>query len=155
METSEELQVSNYGIGGHYEPHFDFARREETNAFASLGTGNRIATLLMYASDVELGGATVFPRLGIALWPEKGAAAFWYNLYANGEGDDMTRHAACPVLAGTKWVSNFWIHERGQEFTRPCATDPFQWDSVLYGALSDTKFLSYIQEYSTESRAGL
>ena len=52
METSEELQVSNYGIGGHYEPHFDFARREETNAFASLGTGNRIATLLMYASDL-------------------------------------------------------------------------------------------------------
>lgn len=26
MDTSEELQVSNYGMGGHYEPHFDFAR---------------------------------------------------------------------------------------------------------------------------------
>ena len=36
------------------------------------------------------------------------------------------RHAACPVLAGNKWVSNFWIHERGQEFTRPCSTDPFE-----------------------------
>jgi len=125
METSEELQVSNYGIGGHYEPHFDFARREEKNAFASLGTGNRIATLLMYVSDVEQGGATVFPHLGISLWPKQGSAVFWFNLHQNGEGDDMTRHAACPVLAGTKWVSNFWIHERGQEFARPCSIDPF------------------------------
>lgn len=125
METSEELQVSNYGIGGHYEPHFDFARREEKNAFASLGTGNRIATLLIYESDVEQGGATVFPHLGLALWPKKGTAAFWYNLFQNGEGDELTRHAACPVLSGTKWVSNFWIHERGQEESRPCSTDPF------------------------------
>jgi prolyl 4-hydroxylase len=61
METSEELQVSNYGIGGHYEPHFDYARKEEENAFKELGTGNRIATWLFYESDVELGGATVFP----------------------------------------------------------------------------------------------
>jgi len=124
METSEELQISNYGIGGHYEPHFDFARREEKNAFASLGTGNRIATWLFYLSDVDMGGATVFPDLGITLWPRQGSAVFWYNLYQNGEGDVRTRHAACPVLAGTKWVSNFWIHERGQEFTRPCSKSP-------------------------------
>ncbi|XP_073993676.1 prolyl 4-hydroxylase subunit alpha-1 isoform X2 [Rhodnius prolixus] len=122
--TSEELQVVNYGIGGHYEPHFDFARREETNAFKSLGTGNRIATILFYMSDVLQGGATVFPSLKLALWPEKGTAAFWLNLHSDGEGDKSTWHAACPVLAGSKWVSNKWLHERGQEFHRPCGLRP-------------------------------
>ena len=26
MNTAEELQVSNYGMGGYYEPHFDFVQ---------------------------------------------------------------------------------------------------------------------------------
>jgi prolyl 4-hydroxylase len=96
VETAEELQVVNYGLGGHYEPHFDFARRDEKDAFKSLGTGNRIATYLIYMTDVEGGGATVFPTLGLTLYPVKGAAAFWYNLLEDGTGDITTRHAACP-----------------------------------------------------------
>jgi len=95
-------------------------------------------------SDVEQGGATVFTSLHTALFPKRGTAAFWMNLHRDGEGDVRTRHAACPVLTGTKWgrysasnrisyhtiyfvsynpVSNKWIHERGQEFRRPCALD--------------------------------
>ncbi|EFX85916.1 hypothetical protein DAPPUDRAFT_45616 [Daphnia pulex] len=120
MSTAEDLQVVNYGIGGHYEPHFDYARTETTEAFKELGWGNRIATWLFYMSDVEAGGATVFPPTGAAVWPRKGSAAFWYNLYPNGKGNELTRHAACPVLSGSKWVSNRWIHEHRQEFRRPC-----------------------------------
>uniref|UniRef100_A0A672RS27 procollagen-proline 4-dioxygenase n=1 Tax=Sinocyclocheilus grahami TaxID=75366 RepID=A0A672RS27_SINGR len=120
MDTAEELQVANYGVGGQYEPHFDFGRKDEPDAFKELGTGNRIATWLFYMSDVSAGGATVFPDVGAAVWPKKGTAVFWYNLFASGEGDYSTRHAACPVLVGNKWVSNKWIHERGQEFRRPC-----------------------------------
>ncbi|XP_072368739.1 prolyl 4-hydroxylase subunit alpha-2-like isoform X2 [Scyliorhinus torazame] len=140
METAELLQVANYGVGGQYEPHFDFSRRpfdsslatlgnrlatflnykEEPDAFRELGTGNRLATMLNYMSDVPAGGATVFPDFGAAIYPKKGTAVFWYNLFKSGEGDYRTRHAACPVLVGSKWVSNKWIHERGQEFKRPC-----------------------------------
>nr|CDJ87150.1 Prolyl 4-hydroxylase alpha-subunit and Tetratricopeptide TPR2 and Oxoglutarate iron-dependent oxygenase domain containing protein [Haemonchus contortus] len=121
--TSEDLQVANYGLGGHYDPHFDFARKEEKNAFKTLNTGNRLATVLYYMTKPELGGATVFNHLGTAVFPSKFDALFWYNLMRSGEGDMRTRHAACPVLLGVKWVSNKWIHERGQEFTRPCGLD--------------------------------
>ncbi|KAJ8266831.1 hypothetical protein GJAV_G00135170 [Gymnothorax javanicus] len=140
VDTAELLQVANYGVGGQYEPHFDFSRRpfdsnlmtdgnrlatylhykDEPDAFKTLGTGNRVATFLNYMSDVEAGGATVFPDFGAAIKPRKGTAVFWYNLFRSGQGDYRTRHAACPVLVGSKWVSNKWIHERGQEFRRPC-----------------------------------
>eukprot|EP00079_Xenopus_tropicalis_P033765 XP_017947536.1 PREDICTED: prolyl 4-hydroxylase subunit alpha-2 isoform X3 [Xenopus tropicalis] len=140
VDTAELLQVANYGMGGQYEPHFDFSRRpfdsnlktdgnrlatflnykDEPDVFKRLGTGNRVATFLNYMSDVEAGGATVFPDFGAAIWPKKGTAVFWYNLFRSGEGDYRTRHAACPVLVGSKWVSNKWFHERGQEFLRPC-----------------------------------
>ncbi|XP_037638399.1 prolyl 4-hydroxylase subunit alpha-1b isoform X3 [Sebastes umbrosus] len=121
MDTAEELQIANYGVGGQYEPHFDFGRKDEPDAFKELGTGNRIATWLFYMTDVAAGGATVFPDVGAAVWPQKGTAVFWYNLFPSGEGDYSTRHAACPVLVGNKWVSNKWIHERGQEWRRPCS----------------------------------
>ncbi|XP_066197902.1 prolyl 4-hydroxylase subunit alpha-2 isoform X1 [Saccopteryx leptura] len=122
VKTAELLQVANYGMGGQYEPHFDFSRNDEQDVFKHLGTGNRVATFLNYMSDVEAGGATVFPDLGAAIRPKKGTAVFWYNLLRSGEGDYRTRHAACPVLVGCKWVSNKWFHERGQEFLRPCGS---------------------------------
>nr|XP_045008332.1 prolyl 4-hydroxylase subunit alpha-2 isoform X4 [Jaculus jaculus] len=120
MQHITGLTVANYGMGGQYEPHFDFSRRPFDSGLKT--EGNRLATFLNYMSDVEAGGATVFPDLGAAIWPKKGTAVFWYNLLRSGEGDYRTRHAACPVLVGCKWVSNKWFHERGQEFLRPCGS---------------------------------
>jgi len=54
-------------------------------------------------SDVDAGGYTVFTEIGLKVPPVKGGAAFWWNLKKNGSGDFNTRHAGCPVLAGSKW----------------------------------------------------
>lgn len=126
----ELMQVANYGMGGHYTPHYDYLivdrpenERDQVEE-RELYAGDRTATVMFYLKDVIRGGSTVFPRLGVHLKPELGAAAFWYNLYKNGEGIIETVHGACPVLMGEKWVANFWIRERGQFSKRRCSLNP-------------------------------
>ena len=82
-------------------------------------------------SQPELGAATVFTELKQTNWPKKNDALFWYNLLRSGEGDLRTRHAACPVLLGVKWVSNKWIHEKSQEFRRPCGLKPSTYERYV------------------------
>lgn len=125
VESAEDLQVLNYGIGGHYEPHYDFARKDEETSFYEY-QGNRVATAVFYLNDVDAGGYTVFNLLNLGQPAHKGSCLLWYNLMLNGEGDFRTRHAGCPVLVGTKWVANKWFHTGGQEFMRRCSLDPEQ-----------------------------
>ncbi|XP_030556487.1 prolyl 4-hydroxylase subunit alpha-1 [Drosophila novamexicana] len=117
MTYCEQLQVANYGVGGHYEPHWDFFRDSRHYPAAE---GNRIATAIFYLSDVEQGGATAFPFLNFAVRPQLGNILFWYNLHRSSDMDFRTKHAGCPVLKGSKWIANIWIHEATQTFARPC-----------------------------------
>jgi prolyl 4-hydroxylase len=66
----------------------------------------------MYLSDVDAGGGTDFPDLGITVMPKKGRALLWPSVYdAQPMKDDArTRHQALPVEAGTKFAANGWIH---------------------------------------------
>ena len=129
----EMLQVVSYGIGGLYEPHRDAfglnsinatgsALQTELRRFGAEGRGDRIATLIYYLEEIkqENGGGTVFPDLGIAAFPTKGSALFWFNLDKNGMMYQESIHAGCPVLYGSKWISNHWFRENAQMLKRPC-----------------------------------
>ena len=65
---------------------------------------------MIYLSDVVEGGFTAFTDLDLAVRPQLGSALVWYNLFANGTGDERTRHGGCPVLIGNKKIANKWIH---------------------------------------------
>ena len=49
-----------------------------------------------------------------------GAAAFWYDLLSDGIRDQMTLHAGCPILKGTKWILNKWIYMYDNFQNFPC-----------------------------------
>ena len=63
MERAEDVQFSNYGIGGQYEPHFDHATKDDAGQFDE-ADGNRLATLLTYLTEPLAGGGTVFLHPG-------------------------------------------------------------------------------------------
>lgn len=44
---SEKIQFANYGIGGHYQPHFDFFGKL-TTGYANFEQGDRISTSMFY-----------------------------------------------------------------------------------------------------------
>ncbi|XP_042211328.1 prolyl 4-hydroxylase subunit alpha-2-like [Homarus americanus] len=128
-EEAELLQTNLYGAGGHYIPHMDFLALyrslwESDNPVEKLmkefPNGDRVATFMIYMNKVEEGGRTAFPRVGVSVEPREGSAVFWYNLLPSGKGDLRMLHAACPVLRGTKWVSNKWIKHYPQMYHRPC-----------------------------------
>ncbi|XP_030372848.1 prolyl 4-hydroxylase subunit alpha-2-like isoform X1 [Scaptodrosophila lebanonensis] len=122
LKGSSPVQVFNYGLGGHFREHFDFVgedRDDEINKFL-VSDGNRFATILFFASNVAQGGTLVFPRLQIAVRPERGAALVWHNLNNACEPEPLTEHSVCPVIVGSRWVLTKFLFEKAQMFTKPC-----------------------------------
>ncbi|KAK2408769.1 putative prolyl 4-hydroxylase [Trifolium repens] len=107
VEYGEEFNVLHYEVGQMYVPHSDYFE----DAFNIKNGGQRIATMLMYLSDVEEGGETVFPaakgnfssvpwwnelsdcgKKGLSIKPKMGDALLFWSMKPDGSIDPSSLH---------------------------------------------------------------
>ncbi|KAL0925901.1 hypothetical protein M5K25_004276 [Dendrobium thyrsiflorum] len=130
-ENGEAIQILHYENGEKYEPHYDYFHDKNNQALG----GHRIATVLMYLSNVIKGGETIFPnsqaklsqekddtwsdcaKNGYAVKAEKGDALLFFSLHLDATTDPGSLHGSCPVIEGEKWSATKWIHVRS--FDKP------------------------------------
>ncbi|CAM9333611.1 unnamed protein product, partial [Ectocarpus fasciculatus] len=107
FDNSESFQILRYENGQKYNAHHDSSMSQY-----QLPCGPRVLTFYLYLSDVEEGGETGFPNLDIAVTPQKGRAVLWPGVKNEDPGaiDHRTLHEAKPVIRGTKYGANSWIH---------------------------------------------
>lgn len=111
VENGEGMQVLNYAAGAEYKPHFDYFDPAELGTPTILKRGGqRLATLVIYLNEPELGGGTTFPDVGLEVAPQRGNAVFFS--YDKPHPSTRTLHGGAPVLVGEKWVATKWLRER-------------------------------------------
>lgn len=109
-DHGEGLQVLCYGVGGEYRPHHDFFAPGTAGARRHMARGGqRVATMVVYLSDVEAGGETEFPQFGLSAAPRQGSAAYFSYVQRDGGPDPRLLHASSPVMRGEKWVATKWM----------------------------------------------
>jgi prolyl 4-hydroxylase len=125
VDHGEGLQVLHYEVGQKYEPHYDYF----LDTFNTKNGGQRIATVLMYLSNVNAGGETVFPesqvnrslvpdwneltecaKSGLSVRPHMGDALLFWSIKPDASLDPTSLHGGCPVVEGNKWSATKWLH---------------------------------------------
>lgn len=111
-ECSEPFQLQKYGPTQEYRPHYDWLDPDSAGHRAHLARGGqRLATFVLYLCDVAQGGGTVFPHLGLEVFPKKGNALWFLNTDGNHQPDPQTLHGGAPVVSGTKVIANKWLRQ--------------------------------------------
>ncbi|RZB89164.1 probable prolyl 4-hydroxylase 9 [Glycine soja] len=123
----EIFNILKYEVGQKYDSHYDAFNPDEYGSVES----QRIASFLLYLSNVEAGGETMFPYegglnidrgydyqkcTGLKVKPRQGDGLLFYSLLPNGKIDKTSLHGSCPVIKGEKWVATKWIDDREQHY---------------------------------------
>lgn len=119
-DHGEAFNILRYEIGQKYASHYDSFNPAEYGPQKS----QRVASFLLYLSDVEKGGETMFPFenrsnmdinydyqkcIGLKVKPRQGDGLLFYSLLTNGTIDPTSLHGSCPVIKGEKWVATKWL----------------------------------------------
>ncbi|CAN4079748.1 unnamed protein product [Withania somnifera] len=119
----EAFNVLRYEIGQSYHSHYDAFDPSQYGPQKS----QRVASFLLYLSDVEEGGETMFPFksgqnmdvnydfrkcMGLKVKPRRGDGLLFYSLFPNGTIDPTSLHGSCAVMRGEKWVATKWIRDQ-------------------------------------------
>ena len=108
---------SRYGLGQKYDAHHDVGELTSVSGQQLAADGGyRVATALLYLTDVEEGGETAFPDSewadpalaegpwsecaegGVAARARAGDALLFFSIMPNNEIDPASMHAGCPVI---------------------------------------------------------
>ncbi|KAB5541260.1 hypothetical protein DKX38_014234 [Salix brachista] len=123
LSHGEAFNILRYEIGQKYDSHYDAFNPDEYGPQSS----QRAASFLLYLSNVEEGGETVFPFendsavssgfdykqcVGLKVKPQQGDGLLFYSLFPNGTIDRTSLHGSCPVIKGEKWVATKWIRDQ-------------------------------------------
>ncbi|KAK8643020.1 hypothetical protein V6N13_012337 [Hibiscus sabdariffa] len=126
VEHGEGLQILRYEVGQKYDAHFDYFNDE----FNIKNGGQRMATMLMYLSDVEEGGETIFPaakgnisavpywnelsecgKQGLAVKPNMGDALLFWSMKPDATLDPSSLHAGSGI--GNSETHILQLHAEG------------------------------------------
>jgi len=117
IRNAEQYQLVYYKKGAEYKPHFDSFDYETDDGKKNWEPGGqRMITVIAYLNDVEEGGETGFPELGINIPPKKGDAVVFHNTVPNDAHthpkiNPRSLHGGMPVIKGEKWMVNLWFRE--------------------------------------------
>lgn len=125
VSSGEQMKIFKYDANQGYEPHFDTLDRSY-GPQSSL----RVATFLLFLSDWEGGGETLFPlegaenlerlrsldykscNLGLKVRPQKGDGLLLLNTNPDATIDMHALHGGCPVVQGEKWLAKKWMNDK-------------------------------------------
>lgn len=132
-------------FGFHQDYHVDH-KDEKAQSFheerCSYG-GNRVATVLLYINEVEVGagGHTYFPWIDCAIRPEQGKLLYFQYNYddENYMSNLHTQHEGLPVEKGSKYVVTIWIRESDVN-KKVLSFKHYTNESVFYEGYKDTEF---------------